>query len=968
MQDEIIKWLNYWKHSLADGGRLAVDFKKRPFIEVDHPDLEKGYLPPDKVKTLFEKEEIKKNKDLGIVKRDNPDWESLPELEVLISPIVLNPRPEYMQFLKAKQPIYPYWLSAKLYPNGRLSVPDENWLPTVARNVLSVGDLAVGDFVFSTIELVDKVATLVQERYDDWVEYWEYHKKSFQFLTGQSLNNYEVEEFETLDRCLAFVADEKRQPSVHITNLYEYLTTSDIQPPELLNQIIAHKKESDKRPLSQENYMEVNHLHVGQMSDKFPLSLTQRQSLFTILNDKKEKVFAVNGPPGTGKTTLLQSVVANAFVQAAIDGKDAPVILACSTNNQAVTNIIDSFAKTESKLGQFGVRWLPDFEGFGTYLPSSSKTAEELKGINHIQGGSGTFDHMDQSEYLQKAETEYLEYFENHSKQTALTIEECADSLQSILIERQNSLVETKSVWEEYLKVNSHFKSNYRSLEVIRSYYEDEIVNLDRVEGEIEELSLYQKEVLTYFRNESLLRKIGCFFKIRSSLANRDAELKMIVQDSPISFAGISFRVQSEILNYLTEQLQLLKSIKKVFKKWTKWKDENGYKSNPFNPEFFDHIDINLRHECFWLAVHYWEARWISATRFIENENFGERGRINYWKRKAMVTPCFVSTFYMAPKYFSYVFTLEEYDNGKPIWQSIPLIEFVDLLIVDEAGQVSPEVGAATFALAKRAIVVGDVKQIEPVWNITTTVDKENLVKHKLVYSVSAKSKYASVGNIMSLAQNSTLYYSGLKEVAEKGLMLREHRRCYNEIINYCNVMAYNGVLRPMRGSHNNNGLFKPMLHIHIKGQCHSKWQSRSNSIEADAITKWLISNKKTIEEFYEKPIEEAVGIITPFTGQKYELSKRIKSAGLKTNLMKIGTVHSLQGAEREIILFSSVYTNDDGISTMFFDRDNKPNMLNVAVSRAQDSFIVFGDKGILDSDRNTPSGILSKFLEPFVF
>ena len=78
---------------------------------------------------------------------------------------------------------------------------------------------------------------------------------------------------------------------------------------------------------------------------------------------------------------------------------------------------------------------------------------------------------------------------------------------------------------------------------------------------------------------------------------------------------------------------------------------------------------------------------------------------------------------------------------------------------------------------------------------------------------------------------------------------------------------------------------------------------------------------------------------------------------------MKIGTVHALQGAERPVILFSSVYGPGD-TGTMFFDRDNKPNMLNVAVSRAKDSFIVFGNKNIFDSQTLKPSGILARHLK----
>ena len=104
------------------------------------------------------------------------------------------------------------------------------------------------------------------------------------------------------------------------------------------------------------------------------------------------------------------------------------------------------------------------------------------------------------------------------------------------------------------------------------------------------------------------------------------------------------------------------------------------------------------------------------------------------------------------------------------------------------------------------------------------------------------------------------------------------------------------------------------------------------------------------------------MGIITPFTSQKSELSKALSDSGYKINDIKLGTVHALQGAERNIVLFSSVYTHEDE-GTLFFDRDNKPNMLNVAVSRARDSFILFGDTRVFDENNETPSGVLKKHL-----
>lgn len=66
--------------------------------------------------------------------------------------------------------------------------------------------------------------------------------------------------------------------------------------------------------------------------------------------------------------------------------------------------------------------------------------------------------------------------------------------------------------------------------------------------------------------------------------------------------------------------------------------------------------------------------------------------------------------------------------------------------------------------------------------------------------------------------------------------------------------------------------------------------------------------------------------------------------------MIKLGTVHALQGAERSIVIFSMVYGPNE-VGNMFFD--SGVNLLNVAVSRAKDSFIVFTNK-----DSNAPSDI----------
>jgi hypothetical protein len=105
---------------------------------------------------------------------------------------------------------------------------------------------------------------------------------------------------------------------------------------------------------------------LGHSNASFPLAEHQRQVLAWLDASSPGEVIAVNGPPGTGKTTMLLSAVAGLWVRAALRGDDPPVIVAASSNNQAVTNIIDAFGKDFGKgEGPFAGRGCPRWKASG---------------------------------------------------------------------------------------------------------------------------------------------------------------------------------------------------------------------------------------------------------------------------------------------------------------------------------------------------------------------------------------------------------------------------------------------------------------------------------------------------------------------------------------------------------------------------------------------------------------------------
>lgn len=147
--------------------------------------------------------------------------------------------------------------------------------------------------------------------------------------------------------------------------------------------------------------------------------------------------------------------------------------------------------------------------------------------------------------------------------------------------------------------------------------------------------------------------------------------------------------------------------------------------------------------------------------------------------------------------------------------------------------------------------------------------------------------------------------------------------------------------------------------YLNIPGQSEKRGTSRVNKLEAKIIAKWIYSRTEKLENEYGKVIHEILAVVTPYKTHVFLIKKELLNINKSYRKMTVGTVHSLQGAEREIVIFSTVLGTKDSRTFL----NSQYNMLNVAVSRTKHSFLVFGNTNILNALENNPLGNLKKWL-----
>jgi hypothetical protein len=801
----------------------------------------------------------------------------------------------------------------------------------------------------------------------------------------------------------------------HIIRLYDQIA-GELLPLPLFENLASTLVRPARAPVAVGDAGAQNAATVGHINIHHPLSPSQRTAMAELAQLPDGGVLAVNGPPGTGKTTLLQSVVAQLWVDAALAQGECPLVVVASTNVKAVENVLGSFATICAQTGH--ERWHPYPGGFGLFLASESRQSSfpmcTSKNQPFTEWEARAPVYAAQRYFIDKAQAHFPgeRAIVNIVARLHHQLDHHAQRLRALITARhaifeasgRNLLDGATSVCERLIvqyqaEIQSHGRrarvwardiATCHDATAAATYaYAEAVADIARAEAGWANHMTHSPlwlDLLAFFppvgRHRSALD--------RAFLASEAATVTLNDRrDDPPGFlhnaklealhtrnatqAAIAERFQEaeqQRQASLARQRQSQQKLEHIEMLLDQWRDalqgDLRHLHDVALPDLDAALDLALRAPMFGIADHYWTGRWLlQQQQRLSNMESDTRGRAKLeakYRRFAKLSPCMVTNFHMAPAFFT-------------AWQGddIPLWNTIDLLIVDEAGQVAPDVGAAMFALAKRALVVGDVHQIEPIWSTGPAVDRATAAAFAVTdspqdpeYERLASAGYLSAsGNLMRMA-NAACAVQQYDDM--RGLMLTEHRRCLPQIVAYCNQLVYSGRLQALRTVDQSELLLPAFETVHVNGQDSKRGASRQNGDEAHAVVNWLARNRSRIEAHYSalagtpRTLAELVGVVTPFAAQAGLIGALLRKqfAG-EAQAMTIGTVHALQGAERAIIVFSPTYgSTPQGLA--FYDQS--PNMLNVAVSRARDSFVVIGNLALFDAHQPArPSGMLAEYL-----
>ena len=580
----------------------------------------------------------------------------------------------------------------------------------------------------------------------------------------------------------------------------------------------------------------------------YPLAINQQAAVNLALSERSG-IFSVNGPPGTGKTTLLNDIISNIIVERAqaiacladpADAFEAPIhavidrkpytiwkpkpllqgyeIVLASNNNNAVENISKEIPARKTVDAQWQLDYFAALAEPILGLPACWGLCAAVLGR---QGQVSTFFSRFWKKVRDKKAPGFndwlLECMENKAK-AQLDWKQAQKAFQSTL-KAYNAihqpLIDVAKDLDQLHTVTQQLQEIELQQEALVQQQADQEAALKAQEGPralLEERYHDCMAQLKYWKRH----RPNCWRRLRANEQYRQwaagyakaLHAQKAAQQALRKWAGQVQEAQNELREIAQTQQALAGQIARLKQEAIKLEK---YVAQHHKARMGGHLPdsafwqqpIEVLQLCTpWHSeeLHKWRGALFVAAMNLHRAFIGKAAEQFYdnfstmnvliankktWPGKEKVFPALWTSLCTVVPVIST--TLASIGNLRGLGK-----EDIGWLLIDEAGQVAPQAAVGAIQRAKRVIAVGDPLQVPPVVNISQSMSKVFREHYRLnsVWDVHNTS-------VQQLADEANIFgtYIGRVQRIWLGAPLRVHRRCQNPMFEVANTIAYEGLM-----------------------------------------------------------------------------------------------------------------------------------------------------------------------------
>ncbi|HWT93398.1 MAG TPA: DEAD/DEAH box helicase [Solirubrobacteraceae bacterium] len=295
-----------------------------------------------------------------------------------------------------------------------------------------------------------------------------------------------------------------------------------------------------------------------------------------------------------------------------------------------------------------------------------------------------------------------------------------------------------------------------------------------------------------------------------------------------------------------------------------------------------------------------------------------EQDALAAWQALFFVVPVVSTTFASFARMFSHL--------GR---------ESIGWVLIDEGGQATPQSAVGALWRARHGVVVGDPLQLEPITSLSSRVEGALARAHGVDPDWSPQTLSAQ-----RLADRATPLGTWIGTAEARvwvGAPLTVHRRCDQPMFDLVNELVYDRLMVHATGAGGRVAFDE--AHGRLPA---SKWidvppdGARGHWVPAEGERL-----DRILETLHARGVDMAdVMVIAPFRDVERELRPRRR----RYPDLAAGTIHTAQGREADVVVL--ILGGDPRKPGAKAWAAEKPNLLNVAASRARRRLYLIGDRG----------------------